>query len=481
MMEGREPLYYHLGDRYGWLEWTHTQTTWGSKEDQLYDREPLGQIFIFKTPEGKRVDISSKELPRDWKKKAPTKWRSELVKAGAIKVRGKGARWLRKPGGRQAQGLARISRGGRSREFCPPGCIVPNPKKKAKKTKKKAAKKPAKKRLTGRRVSAVEKKAIAAYKRKLGADKRTKWEVIDDDPTYALIISAPLDSDLSGYADYGWDTGAFRFLEESYAESGPFPGPAASGAGSKPYREWGLVRSERVLTPAQAKRLRKDIEKEAKERRKKVLEFAEEYKRMKAAGTIPRPKKLTKKEIDKLFGRQGNPRKKKSKKTKKRRKNYAVSPSELVPIIKRWAKSERCDGDLVVMTGRKWTRDVKPTDADVIVCCRSKLLRAIRKQGDVMEEFSELIGEHGYSYIIKGDEIRIHSLGINPEKAAGAIARGFGAPTASHGALASIHDFKEETKRQRKALQEKALKERRAAKKKNPKKKAAKRKTRKKR
>jgi hypothetical protein len=104
--------------------------------------------------------------------------------------------------------------------------------------------------------------------------------------------------------------------------------------------------------------------------------------------------------------------------TKKRRKNYAVSPSELVPIIKRWAKAEKCDGDLAVMTGRKWSRDVASTDADVIVCCKSKLLRAIRKQGDVMEGFSELLGEHGYSYAIKGDEIRVHGLGINPGKKA---------------------------------------------------------------
>lgn len=132
---------------------------------------------------------------------------------------------------------------------------------------------------------------------------------------------------------------------------------------------------------------------------KVAAELGDKYARL----ALENPKKMTK-------------RKTKKKATKKHRKNYAVTPTQLVPIIKRWAKAEKCDGDLVVMTGKKWSRDVVPTDADVMVCCRSKLLRAIRKQGDVMEDFSELLGEHGYSYVIKGDEIRVHGLGINPGK-----------------------------------------------------------------
>jgi len=144
-----------------------------------------------------------------------------------------------------------------------------------------------------------------------------------------------------------------------------------------------------------------------------AAELGDKYARL----ALENPKKTRKKAAKKKAKKKMAKRKSKSKKAT-RRKNYAVTPTQLVPIIKKWAKAEECDGDLVVMTGKKWSRDVAPTDADVMVCCRSKLLRAIRKQGDVMEDFSELIGEHGYSYIIKGDEIRVHGLGINPGKKA---------------------------------------------------------------
>ena len=95
------------------------------------------------------------------------------------------------------------------------------------------------------------------------------------------------------------------------------------------------------------------------------------------------------------------------------KKNYAVSPAQLVPIIKRWARRGRCDSrDMVVMTGKRWSKKVGPTTADVIICCKTKLMRALKSNVEVMEGFSELLGEHGYRYDLRRDEIRIHGLGV---------------------------------------------------------------------
>ena len=98
----------------------------------------------------------------------------------------------------------------------------------------------------------AERKAIAKYVMDLKADTRTKWEIITDDPDHILILRAPLDGDLSGYAEYGW-AGPFRYLEESYSEAGPFS--ARPEIKTVPYREYGLVRSENVLSQKELKTL----------------------------------------------------------------------------------------------------------------------------------------------------------------------------------------------------------------------------------
>jgi hypothetical protein len=98
---------------------------------------------------------------------------------------------------------------------------------------------------------ADERRAIAKYVKLLKADKRADWEVITDDESYDLILKAPLDQDRSAYAEYGWGTGAFRYLVESYAEAGPFiPRGKRGDDDPRPYREIGLDRGK-VLSKKQ--------------------------------------------------------------------------------------------------------------------------------------------------------------------------------------------------------------------------------------
>lgn len=161
-----------------------------------------------------------------------------------------------------------------------------------------------------RKVTATEKKAIATFKRKLKADKRTNWTVIGTDKGYALIIRSPLDRDLSGYGEYGWDTGAFRFLGESYSETGPL----RSKAGDKISWEVGLVRLERPMTVKEAK--------EYREKMKGTSEYenlAEEYEKRKRGGALPKPSKSAKKKLEKMLFPDGIPRRKTKKKVAKRK------------------------------------------------------------------------------------------------------------------------------------------------------------------
>lgn len=95
--------------------------------------------------------------------------------------------------------------------------------------------------------------------------------------------------------------------------------------------------------------------------------------------------------------------------------------------IKRWVKHVSPKDAVSIYSGDEWRRSSgKSTDADLVVCCDTKLRSMLRRaeghnaseyDTEVMEVFSEMIGDAGYYYKLKPTHIEIHSMKIeNPEK-----------------------------------------------------------------
>lgn len=104
----------------------------------------------------------------------------------------------------------------------------------------------------------------------------------------------------------------------------------------------------------------------------------------------------------------------------------ADSRSGLRSQIKRWAKSTNRLEPMEFYRPKTWEQKTgKKTRAALILCCDTKLRRALKRadQGrgteadiEVMEEFSELVGDAGYRYKVTSTHIELHDMGINPSK-----------------------------------------------------------------
>jgi len=126
--------------------------------------------------------------------------------------------------------------------------------------------------------------------------------------------------------------------------------------------------------------------------------------------------------------------------------------------IRRWAKSTGRAEPMQFYTRKGWERQSgKKTRADLVVCCDTKLLRALRRADSgkgsaddmaVMEEFSEVIGDAGFHYKVKPTHIELYSLSINPkekaDEAGGYILKAYGIDEKGHDLFGAIDDFARE-------------------------------------